>query len=79
MICGTSSMAAEFEDAIKQMGNSKAEGTIATKNVYELIGEAKDLFDNKLNMYASKFKKKIPDLPTAGRFLQPAFIRKRSD
>ena len=42
-------------------GTSEAEGSSATKSVYQLIGEAKDIVDNQINIHAAKFKKKDPD------------------
>jgi len=50
-----------FETAMKELGTSEAEGASATKSVYQLIGEAKDIVENQLNIYAEKFKTKNPD------------------
>jgi hypothetical protein len=54
-------LAKEFEDASVEVGTSSAEGSTATKTVYELIGEAKTLVENQLNVHAAKFRKKNPD------------------
>jgi hypothetical protein len=49
-------LATAFEASMKEVGTSEAEGAAATKSVYELIGEAKNLVDNQLNIHAAKFK-----------------------
>ena len=60
-IAEVTTLAAEFEAAMKEVGTSEAEGTSATKSVYQLIGEAKNLFDNQINVHAEKFKNKNPE------------------
>lgn len=60
-IAHASSLAAEFEAAMKEMGTSEADGSTATKSVYQLIGDAKDLIDNQLSVHAAKFRTKNPE------------------
>lgn len=60
-ITEVSTLANEFETTMQELGSSEAEGNSATKSVYQLIGEAKDLVDNQLNVHAAKFKKKNPE------------------
>jgi hypothetical protein len=60
-IAEAATLATEFENAMKEVGSSEAEGTAATKSVYELIGEAKDICDKQLNVHAAKFNKKNPE------------------
>ena len=54
-------LVAAYETALKDLGTSGAEGTSATKSVYQLMNEAKEIVDNQLNIYAEKFKTKNPD------------------
>ncbi len=60
-IASVTELAAAFEMAMKDLGTSEAVGTSATKSVYQLMNEAKDIVDNQLNIYAEKFKTKNPD------------------
>lgn len=60
-IAAVTSLAAEYETAIKEAGTSEAEGSSATKTVYQLIGEVKELIENQLDRHAEKFKVKKND------------------
>lgn len=57
----TTTLAAEFENSMKELGGSDAEGSSATKTVYQLIGEAKAIVDNQFNVHAAKFRTKNPE------------------
>lgn len=59
-IASVTALSAEFEKSMKEMGTSEAEGSTATKSLYQLIGEAKDVVDNQLSVHAEKFKTKNP-------------------
>lgn len=56
---GTKSTA--LQNAIVAMGTSSGESMNATKSVYELIGEAKDLVNKQLDRHAVRFRKSNPD------------------
>ena len=60
-IAAIPTLVTSFENAMKDLGTSEAEGTSATKSVYQLMNEAKEIVDNQLNIYAEKFKTKNPD------------------
>ena len=60
-IASVPTLVTAFENAMKELGTSEAVGTTATKSVYQLMGEAKDIVENQLNIYAEKFKTKNPD------------------
>lgn len=60
-IAAVINLANGFEAAIKDLGTSEAEGSNATKTVYQLIGEAKDVVDNQLDRHVEKFKAKNSD------------------
>ncbi len=59
-IASVTTLSAEFETSMKELGTSEAEGSTATKSLYQLIGEAKEIVDNQLNVHAEKFKTKNP-------------------
>ncbi|MDP3583255.1 MAG: hypothetical protein Q8S39_15065 [Ignavibacteria bacterium] len=61
-IAAVTNLASGFEAANKDLGTSEAEGSNATKTVYQLIGEAKDIVDNQLDRHVEKFKAKNSDL-----------------
>ena len=48
----------DYEAAIKDAGTSEAEGSSATKTVYQLLGEAKELIENQLDRHVEKFRTK---------------------
>ncbi|MFA6598108.1 MAG: hypothetical protein WCS69_10325 [Ignavibacteriaceae bacterium] len=53
-----------FKKNLEISGTSEGESVNATKTVYELIGEAKDLIDNQIDRFAEKFKTINPDFFT---------------
>jgi hypothetical protein len=60
-IASVTSLAAEYEAAMQNLGESEAEGFTATKSVYQLIGEIKNLIDNQISVHVAKFRTKNPD------------------
>ncbi len=50
-----------LQNAIVAMGTSTGESINATKSVYELIGEAKDLVNKQLDRHAVRFRKTNPE------------------
>lgn len=60
-IAAVTTLANEFETAIKDLGTSEAEGSNATKTVYQLMSDAKETVDNQLDRHIEKFRKKNSD------------------
>jgi hypothetical protein len=82
-IAAITTCAAEFKTALEDMGTSEAEGTTATKSVYQLIGEAKELIEHQLNVHAEKFKTKNADFYngylTASRVIDTGVRHEKKD
>lgn len=60
-IANLTSLAASYEESIKEVGTSSGEGKSATASVYSLIGEAKYLVEHQFDKHVEKYKTKNRD------------------
>lgn len=60
-ITSLTTLADTYKKAIEEAGTSSVDGTSATANVYQLIGEAKFIVENKFDKHIKIFRKKNPE------------------